>query len=117
MNHVSVMFRKSEVQRVGGYLDWPWNEDYYLWVRMAVGGCKFANLPDDLVNVRVGKEMYSRRGGRAYFKSEKGIQQLMLGNRMLSFPRYCWNVIIRFVVQVMVPDSWRGWIFKTFARS
>lgn len=37
---------------------------------MALAGCKFANLPDTLVNVRVGKAMYQRRGGWKYFKSE-----------------------------------------------
>ena len=34
MNHVTVMYRKSAVQAAGGYLDWFWNEDYYLWIRM-----------------------------------------------------------------------------------
>lgn len=116
MNHVSVMFRKSDVQGVGGYLDWPWNEDYYLWVRMAAGGCKFANLPDVLVNVRVGNEMYARRGGWPYFKSERGIQRLMLQKKMISLPRYWLNVSLRFCLQVLMPNSLRGWVFRTFAR-
>lgn len=116
MNHVSVMFRKSDVQRVGSYLDWPWNEDYYLWVRMAAGGCKFANLPDVLVNVRVGNEMYARRGGWPYFKSERGIQRLMLQKKMISLPRYLVNVTLRFCLQVLMPNSIRGWVFRTFAR-
>lgn len=116
MNHVSVMFRKTDVQRVGGYLDWPWNEDYYLWVRMAAEGCKFANLPDVLVNVRVGREMYARRGGWPYFKSERGIQRLMLDKKMISFPRYVVNVMLRFCLQVLMPNSLRGWVFRTYAR-
>ena len=41
LNHVTVMFRKEAVLRVGNYQDWFWNEDYYLWVRMMAGGCKF----------------------------------------------------------------------------
>lgn len=39
-----------------------------------IGGCKFANIPDILVNVRSGADQYARRGGRKYFESEKGIQ-------------------------------------------
>ena len=65
-NHVSVTALRSRVITVGNYIDWHFNEDYYLWIRMAEAGYKFANLPDVLVNVRVGAEMYKRRGGWAY---------------------------------------------------
>ena len=33
-NHMTVMFRKSSVLRAGNYLDWHYNEDYYLWIRI-----------------------------------------------------------------------------------
>ena len=61
-NHVAVMFKKSSVLKVGNYQDWHYNEDYYLWIRMALANCKFANLDQTLCYVRVGKEMYQRRG-------------------------------------------------------
>lgn len=115
-NHMSVMFRKSEVLRVGNYQDWFWNEDYYLWIRMLLGGCKFANLPDVLVNVRVGKDMYARRGGWKYFKSEAKLQHYMWINGVIGNGRYLYNVAIRFAVQVAIPNSVRGWVFRTFAR-
>ena len=115
-NHMTVMFRKSEVLRVGNYQDWFWNEDYYLWIRMLLGGCKFANLPDVLVNVRVGKDMYARRGGWKYFKSEAKLQHYMWQNGVIGFSRYLYNVTIRFAVQVAMPNSLRGWVFRTFAR-
>ena len=35
-NQMTVMFRKSKVQDAGGYLDWYCDEDYYLWIRMAL---------------------------------------------------------------------------------
>ena len=116
LNHVAVMFRKSEVLRVGNYQDWFWNEDYYLWIRMLLGGCKFANLPDVLVNVRVGKDMYARRGGWKYFKSEAKLQHYMWKNGVIGFGQYIYNVAIRFAVQVAMPNSVRGWVFRTFAR-
>lgn len=116
LNHVAVMFRKSEVLRVGNYQDWFWNEDYYLWFRMLLGGCKFANLPDVLVNVRVGKDMYARRGGWKYFKSEAKLQHYMWKNGVIGFGQYIYNVAIRFAVQVAMPNSVRGWVFRTFAR-
>ena len=30
-NHMTVMFKKSEVDKAGGYLHWFYNEDSYLW--------------------------------------------------------------------------------------
>ena len=44
MNQVSVMFRKNDVINAGGYLDWHFNEDYYLWIRMYLNGFKFKNI-------------------------------------------------------------------------
>ena len=59
LNHVTVMFRKEAVLKAGNYQDWFWNEDYYLWVRMMMVGCKFANIPDVAVNVRSGADQYA----------------------------------------------------------
>lgn len=115
-NHMTIMGRKSRILKAGNYLDLHFNEDYYLWIRMYECGCKFANLPDTLVNVRVGNEMYARRGGLKYFKSEKWLQDYMLKKQIINLPRYCFNVLGRFGVQVMLPTKIRGFIFKTLFR-
>lgn len=115
-NHMTVMFRKSQVLSCGNYKPWHFNEDYYLWIRMAEAGCKFANLPETLVNVRVGEEMYRRRGGWKYFKSEAGLQGYMLKHGVISLPRYCFNVIGRFAIQVAMPNKLRGFIFQKLFR-
>lgn len=116
LNHVTVMFKKSSVLKSGNYLDWFWNEDYYLWVRMMISKCKFANLHDVLVNVRTGAGQYARRGGRKYYESEKGIKKMQLVNGMITRPEYLYYVAQRFIVQVLLPNSIRGWVFRTFAR-
>ena len=115
-NHVSVTMLRSRVLAVGNYMDWHFNEDYYLWIRMAEANCKFANLPDTLVNVRVGKDMYARRGGWRYFKSEAGLQGYMLNHKIISLPRYVYNVLGRFVVQVAMPNWLRGVVFQKLFR-
>jgi hypothetical protein len=117
MNQVTVMFRKTAVESVGGYIDWYCEEDYYLWLRMYLAGMKFANIPEVLVNVRVGREMYKRRGGWKYFCSEAKLQGFMLKNKIISLPLYVVNVAKRLIVQVLLPNSLRGWVFKKFARS
>lgn len=116
LNHVTVMFRKDAVMKAGNYKDWFWNEDYYLWVRMMMAGCNFANIPNVTVNVRSGADQYARRGGKKYFDSEIGIKKLMLDNGMISKKEYYINYVERFIIQRMMPNSVRGWVFRTFAR-
>ena len=115
-NHVTVALRRSKVLEAGNYQPWFWNEDYYLW-RMMLVGCKFANLPDTLVYVRVGKDMYARRGGWKYFCSELGLQKYMRHNGLISLPRYCINVSVRWLVQVVSPNRLRGLVFQKIFRN
>lgn len=67
-NHTTVMYKISAVMDAGSYQDWFCNEDYYLWIRIALREQKFENLPETLVKTRVGKDMYARRGGDKYLK-------------------------------------------------
>jgi len=116
-NHMTVMFKKTDVIKAGNYQDWYWNEDYYLWIRLALAGCTFANLPDILVYTRVGADMYQRRGGDKYFKSELGIQKLMLDKHMIGYGSYIINCGKRFIVEQLMSNKIRGWAFQNFARS
>ena len=116
MNLVTVMFKKELVEQVGGFIDWYCEEDYYLWVRMALANMKFANVSDVLVNVRVGNEMYQRRGGWKYFSSEAKLQRFMLNKKLIGVPKYFVNVAERFVLQVLMSNRLRGWVFQKFAR-
>lgn len=117
LNHMTVMFRKEAVEAAGGYRDWFWNEDYYLWLRMYLAGAKFANVPDVLVQVRVGADMYQRRGGTRYFASEMKLQNYMLRHKVIGLGTYLMNAAKRLVVQVLLPNRLRGWVFRRFARS
>lgn len=116
MNLVTVMFKKDSVQKVGGFIDWYCEEDYYLWVRLAEHGYKFGNLNENLVNVRVGKDMYSRRGSWCYFKSEAKLQLYMLRHKVIGLPRYLFNILVRFIVQVCMTNQLRGFVFQKLFR-
>lgn len=116
LNHPTVMFKKESVLKAGNYQDWFWNEDYYMWVRMMEQGCVFANLPDVLVNMRSGLEQYGRRGGRKYFDSEIGIKKLMLEKGMITRKEYIIHYVERFIIQLILPNNVRGWVFRKFAR-
>ncbi|MDD7913388.1 glycosyltransferase [Polaribacter ponticola] len=117
LNQMTVMFRKDKVLESGGYLDWFCNEDYYLWIRMYLKNNIFHNLKQTLVKVRVNIKMFERRGGWLYFKSEYGIQKLMKINGIISFWQFYINVLIRFVVQVVLPNKVRRILFLKILRN
>ncbi|WP_136515996.1 glycosyltransferase [Geomonas edaphica] len=58
--HPSVIFRKGEIERTGGYRDMGWPEDYDLWLRMAAAGTRFARLPETLFYWRERPERTTR---------------------------------------------------------
>lgn len=115
-NQMTVMFKKRSVEKAGGYLDWYCNEDYYLWIRMIQHNFTMANTGTVLVNMRVGNDLYQRRGGWKYFKSEAKLQHYMLKNEMISIFRYFMNINKRLIVQVLLPNKMRSWVYQNFAR-
>ncbi len=115
-NHMTVMYRKSAVEKCGGYLSMFCNEDYYLWIRMAEKGCTFANSGKVLCLAGVGDSSYERRGGKEYFQSEKAVQKYMLQHGMISKLRYGFNLAIRFVVQRIMTAKVRQLFYRMFLR-
>ncbi len=115
-NHMAVTFKKQAVIKSGDYQDFFYNEDYYLWVRMQLAGCVFRNTGTVLCKVRVDENTYKRRGGWKYFKWERILQKYMLKHKIIKYPLYLKNVFKRFIVEVLMPNSIRGWVFKKFAR-
>ncbi len=115
-NHMSILLNTHMVKEAGNYQGWHYNEDYFLYCRMLEKGAVFCNLPDILCHVRVGKEMYERRGGWRYFKSEAKLQGWMYKHKIIAFPRYCINVAIRLCVQVFMPNWLRGFVFQKLFR-
>ena len=114
-NHPTVMFRKSKVEQAGGYKPFYLCEDYYLWVRMLMKGCKAYNIQDVLLDMRAGNEMYNRRSGYKYLKSMISFRFYMKkigfsGNT--DFVLSCLGQI----VSTMVPNSIRKYIYKKFLR-
>lgn len=116
LNHVTIMFKKSDILKIGNYLDWFCNEDYYLWIRAMKQDLTLKNLNKTLVYVRVGLEMYGRRGGMKYFLSEAKLQKYMFDSKLITMPEYIRNVLIRCVVQLLLPNKLRKFIYLKFLR-
>ena len=84
MNHVSVCIKKSALKKAGGYQPLLYTEDYFLWLRMIVSGCVFANINEPLVLVRVGNGFDARRGHKELIPSWKKLQQYMVEHKMIT---------------------------------
>ena len=86
-NHPTVMFRKEAVLKVGSYQKMPFFEDYYLWIRMAIAGCRFHNSPEVLLHYRIGNNMISRRHGFNYAKNEFSFFAYCFKKGLISLPQ------------------------------
>ena len=54
VNHMTVMFRRSSVLRVGGYSEqYRWGQDGHLWYRMLKEGARFAFIEEPLMKIRL----------------------------------------------------------------
>ncbi len=53
INHPTVLVKLDLVRREGGYREIPSCEDYDLWMRMLIHGCRMRTLPDVLLYYRV----------------------------------------------------------------
>lgn len=116
INHPSVMFRKSDVLDVGSYVHWDLNEDYYLWIRMALKGYKFHNINEPLVKMRITNDTYLRRGGLKYFLTQKKLFDYMLKNGMINTFEYSYNNLIRLTIRVLIPNRVRKELYLKVLR-
>lgn len=79
-NHMTVAYRKERVLAVGGYPEVYLKEDYALWSRMLASGVIAVNSPEILVWATAGRDMYARRGGWRYARSEFQMQEILVGS-------------------------------------
>lgn len=115
INHMTVCFRKSEILKVGGYLPLPYVEDYYLWARLLVNNKKICNIPEILVNVRIGNGFNKRRGQKKIISSWKVLQKYLYENKYINFFQKKRNMLgVRFIVYS--PSCIKNLIYKKYLR-
>ena len=110
-NHMTVMFKKQAVQSVGSYMDMPYFEDYWLWVRMLKAGYKAKNVDKVLVKVRAGQDMIARRGGLKYARYIIRFEKALYSISVISFTEMIGYITLRSIVSVM-PESLRLMIYR-----
>lgn len=94
-NHPCVMYKKSAVEEVGSYQDFYLLEDYYLWLRMLMAGCQGYNIQEPLLHMRAGSDMYKRRSGIKYAKSQAALFKYMREKKFISAAEFIKSCLIR----------------------
>lgn len=115
MNHMAVMMRRSAVLKAGNYLPMTGAEDYFLWARMLMLGCKPANLDCILVYARVGNGMIGRRGGVSYMKNSLLLQKKFYDIGFLTKKEMLENCMVR-TAAALLPVPCRKILYKSGLR-
>lgn len=104
LNHPTVLFRKSDILKVGSYQEMAYFEDYYLWIRLLVNGFVIENMNECLVHFRVGNDMIGRRQGFKYAKTEFAFLKAAKKIGFLSNLEFVFNLLLRLPIRI-VPKS------------
>ncbi len=115
MNNVTVVYKKDKVLEVGAYNTFNFGEDYYLFAKMLMNGCKFYNFEECLVNARAGSKMLAKRVGWNKIKQEFLLFYEFRKMGYINNYQFVRNVTLKFLLRV-IPNWLRSWIYKKFLR-
>lgn len=110
-NHPTVMFKKTSVISIGNYGDFRGFEDYDLWIRAINHGLHFENTDKQLIYMRVGDGLYTRRGGLKYLKQYFKLKNCARKQGVSSI----WDMLycdMLMTLNVVVPSKLREQVYK-----
>lgn len=114
-NHPCIMYRKNDVEVAGGYQDFYLLEDYYLWVRMLLKGFEGYNIQEPLLWMRAGSDMYRRRAGWKYAKSQIALFKYMKDQGFINDAQYVMSSFTR-VGASLAPNWLRTMLYEIILR-
>ena len=74
-NHPSVIYRIDILEKVGGYEDCPYHEDWLLWLKFLKNTHKVKNIANPLVLFRLNEGTFKRRFNSSFNKFEEHSMQ------------------------------------------
>ena len=77
--------------------------------------CKMKNIKESLVLVRTGKEMFRRRGGWQYVKTEFNLQYKYWKVGFITWFEFITNIALRSFIR-LVPNKLREYIYLNLLR-
>lgn len=116
MNHMTVVFKKSDIVKLGGYSeDFGKLEDYKLWVDAVCAGLKLHNISEICVNVRVGAGFIERRSNKREIQDWGMLQSYLLKAKLIGKKKALLNrLYIR--VFIYMPAWMKRIAYKTILR-
>lgn len=115
VEHSAVVLKKASVIKAGGYQPFYLYEDYYLWARMFVTGCKFYNIQEPLLYFRTSDEAMKRRGGWKYAVSELRALRTFHKIGFLNQKQFAFTIVTRLPVRLL-PNKLRKMFYIFFLR-
>ena len=110
ISHPVCIFRKTAVQKVGGYPMFRTSQDFALWSLMLRRSYRMANLPEVLLKMRTGSGLLKRRS-MSYLKQEVKIISYQRKIGFISYAEFLISVLIRSVVR-MSPDRIKTTLYR-----
>ena len=114
-NHPCVMYKKSAVEAAGSYKDFYLLEDYYLWLRMLMAGYQGYNIQEPILHMRAGSDMYMRRAGWKYAKTQAKLFKFMKDSGFIGNGQYIKSCVIR-SGSALAPNWLRKFMFEKVLR-
>lgn len=114
-NHPCVMYKKSAVEAAGSYKDFYLLEDYCLWLRMLMAGYQGYNIQEPLLHMRAGSDMYMRRAGWKYAKTQAKLFKFMKDSGFIGNGQYIKSCVIR-SGSALAPNWLRKFMFEKVLR-
>ena len=115
MNNMTVVYKKDKVFEVGAYNSFNFGEDYFLFAKMLMNGCKFHNFEECLVNARAGSRMLAKRVGWSKIQQEFLLFYEFRKMGYINNYQFVRNVTLKFLLRI-IPNWLRSWIYRKFLR-
>lgn len=115
-NHPTVMFKKSEVIRCGGYGPLQRKQDFDLFSRMMNMGCQGYNIQESLLLFRASDDNLKRRKSKEYYRSTIYVAKLNYKRGYISFFDLAYVVIGQQLVRILPKSLLRLLIRKRIKR-
>lgn len=99
LSHPAAIFRKTIIQKVGGYPALNRAQDYGLWALLLKNNYQLANLPDTLLKMRAGSGLLKRRG-LDYYRHEYHLLRYQKEIGFLSNTQFVINLTARGIARL-----------------
>jgi hypothetical protein len=115
INHMTVMFKKNKIIRLGGYPEIKYKEDYVLWFLARINNYKILNLNTSLVKSRIDAMTLDRRKNIKAILSEFKMQFFIINKNFYLFLPCIFSLIIR-VFFLILPNFLHIFLIKKINR-